>query len=224
MHRGQWSNDHRPAGPPRDDRASGPERPRGRGELDRIAAIAASVSGADAGFVALETPARYALPGAFGLEALDVAREVADEAPLTDAIVRNAAPRSSTTRKPMTTSRGAAGHRSGASGRTRACRCVTCTATWSVRSASCRASPRDFDNTTVARLTEARGGLLRARGRPGDPRAAQARQAWREHGRPDQPRALDVQRGARCDRDDARRRKRRDRARARPGSTSPTAP
>jgi len=62
-------------------------------ELDRIAAIAASVSGADAGVVALEAHPGYALPGLYGLrESLSATREVTDEAPLTDAVVRTAAP------------------------------------------------------------------------------------------------------------------------------------
>ena len=63
-------------------------------ELDRIAAIAASVSGADAGVVALESAAGYILPGAFGLaEPLASQREVTVEAALTDSVVRSAAPR-----------------------------------------------------------------------------------------------------------------------------------
>ena len=124
-------------------------------ELDRIAAIAASVSGADAGFVALETPAGYALPGAFGLqEALDVAREVADEAPLTDAIVRNAAPQvvNDAEADDDLARRGWAqfwGFRSYAGVPVRDVHGHVVGAL-SIMSRE----PRDFDNTTVARLTE----------------------------------------------------------------------
>lgn len=62
-------------------------------ELDRIAAIAASVSGADAGVVALESPSGYALPGLFGLgDPLASTRQVTVEAAMTDTVVRTAAP------------------------------------------------------------------------------------------------------------------------------------
>ena len=113
-------------------------------------AIARSTS-----FVALETPAGYALPGAFGLqEALDVAREVADEAPLTDAIVRHAAPEvvNDAEADDDLARRGWAqfwGFRSYAGVPVRDVHGHVVGAL-SIMSRE----PRDFDNTTVTRLTE----------------------------------------------------------------------